>query len=107
LFPIAHAQKYLHWPVKKTDIEKHLDTFRLLGLPGVIALTDCTIIPWSGCHYKQTLLHEKGKKSKPSLNVISFCSFDREIFHIGITRPGLALSPLDSHTIHTRCRFVE
>ena len=67
LFSKKYFATYCNPPESEEEIQKTLDVYTRLGLPGCIGSTDCVHIRWERCSSGDRVLH-KGKEGFPTLS---------------------------------------
>ena len=82
------VQKYIHTPTTSADIEKHMDEFKLAGMPGACASSDATSIVHELCSHRLQRVHKGFKTKHPTRTYNLTVNHRREILATTNGHPG-------------------
>jgi len=80
--------KYVHAPRTVDEIEKHMEEFKLAGLPGACASTDATCIVHKMCSHRIQRVHKGFKTKHPTRTYNLTANHRREILCTTDGHPG-------------------
>ena len=82
------VKKYIHTPTSSVDIEKHMDEFKLAGMPGACASSDAMSIVHEMCSHQLQRMHKGFQTKHPTRTYNLTVNHRREILATTNGHPG-------------------